>query len=75
MTLDTQPSDYRLVLRTTNEDETAALLLTLHKTISAGAIVAHAVISKSMPKKTQSDVFVRHMCCTHGSVTCFFSVR
>lgn len=66
LAMDAQPSEYRLVLRTTGEEETAALLLTLHKTIWAGAGGSHQALVRNMPRKTHSEIFVRHLCCTQG---------
>ena len=54
------------MLRTTNEDETAALLLTLQKTIVASAAGAKPLDLRSLPRKTSSSVFLRHLCCTQG---------
>ena len=66
LVLDAQPNEYRLVMRTTNEDETAALILTLHKTITAGVHCTHSAMVRSMPRKTRSDIFIRQLCCTQG---------
>ena len=62
-----QPTDARLALRTGDEAETAALLLTLHKTVVSGAVAAPmAVMCGAMPRKSHSDAFLRHLCCTRG---------
>ena len=66
LALDAQPAECRLVLRTTSVDETAALLLTLHKTITAGVETAKRAWTGGMPRKTQSNAVVRHLCCTQG---------
>jgi ERCC4-type nuclease len=61
------PADQRLVLRTGDVHETAALLLTLHKTLSVGAEGAQTAVARaSLPRKSQGNVFVRHLCCTQG---------
>jgi hypothetical protein len=64
LVLDSSPSEGRLVLRTSDENETAALLLTLHKTIKAPH--APAAGTGVLPRKTQADIFLRHLCCTKG---------
>ena len=66
LVLDSQPNECRLARRTTNEDETAALILTLHKTITAGVHCTHSAMVRSMPRKTRSDIFLRQLCCTQG---------
>lgn len=67
---DHRPDQRRLVLRTTSEDESAALLLTLQKTIAAtqqGATsAARAGDTSTMLKRTHAPPLVRHLCCTLG---------
>jgi ERCC4-type nuclease len=66
LVLDGKPLEHHLVLRTGAVEETAALLLTLRKTIIAGLTTTNRLLQCSMPRKTQSDAFVRHLCCTQG---------
>lgn len=67
MSLEAQPSDRRLVIRTASTQETAALLLTLHKTIhQGGAGGAAAGIGSPMPRKSHGPPFLRQICATQG---------
>ena len=56
-----------IIIRTNNIEETALLLLTLHKTILTEKSPSMSnAIPKMMPKKTKENVFVRQLCCTNG---------
>ena len=63
-----QPSDCRIVLRTTGTTETAAMLLTLHKTIVATVSGVRSVTAAltPLPRKNQGSAVVRHLCATQG---------
>ena len=64
LALDANPVCNHLILRTTSVEETATVLLTLHKTVTAGVDGANRVLV--LPRKSQSDPFVRHLSCTQG---------
>lgn len=68
LVLASSPADGRMVLRTESVGETAALLLTLHKTIVQGGVAAAAgvVMCGAMPRKQHSAVIVRQLSCTQG---------
>lgn len=69
LVLDSHPSEGRLVIRTGDENETAALLLTIHKTIlqHQGSVASSLnATCGSLPRKSHGDVFIRHLCCTQG---------
>ena len=68
--LDAAPAERRFVIRTSSTQETAALLLTLQKTIrsSGPGSPASPVYGRTtpLPRKTQSDPFLRQLCATQG---------
>jgi hypothetical protein len=77
LALNAQPAERRLLLRTSSEAETAALLLTLHKTIGAatddgttvGGGGGAGLYPAGLPRKRHGDVFVSQIACTRGIST------
>jgi hypothetical protein len=66
-----RPEAGRLVVRTASLDETAALLMTLRKTIAAwtaggGAAGGAGLGATALPKRTHAAPLVRHLGCTLG---------